>query len=68
MSTSTGRAAAIYHCPFCGEEDLRPHEGSAGAWSCSACARVFTVGLVTVDTSIVPGHQQGAHHHQGSLR
>jgi transposase-like protein len=32
-----------FFCPYCGEEDLRPHEASHGAWECHACARVFTV-------------------------
>jgi ribosomal protein L37AE/L43A len=48
-------AAAIYHCPFCAEEDLRPVEEPRGAWLCRACARVFTVDLVTVDTATIPG-------------
>ena len=48
-------AAAIYHCPFCAEEDLRPVEEPRGAWLCRACARVFTVDLVTLDTSQIPG-------------
>jgi transposase-like protein len=39
---SEERAAPLY-CPYCGEEDLRPHEESHGAWACHACARVFTV-------------------------
>ena len=41
MSNET-RAAPMY-CPYCGEEDLRPHAESHGAWECHACARVFTV-------------------------
>ncbi|MFY1675400.1 hypothetical protein ACN27G_36625 [Plantactinospora sp. WMMB334] len=41
MSGET-RAAPLY-CPYCGEEDLRPHEASHGSWECRACARVFTV-------------------------
>lgn len=36
--------ATPYHCPYCGDEDLRPEEG--GAWLCSACRRVFTVKLI----------------------
>jgi transposase-like protein len=35
--------AVPFFCPYCGEEDLRPHEESHGAWECHACARVFTV-------------------------
>ena len=48
-------STAIYHCPFCAEEDLRPVVEPAGAWACGACARVFTVDLVTVDTTAIPG-------------
>jgi ribosomal protein L37AE/L43A len=32
-----------YYCPYCGEEDLYPHEQAHGAWECHACRRVFTV-------------------------
>ncbi len=41
----TERAAPAY-CPFCGEEDLRPHEHGHGALHCQGCARVFTVHFV----------------------
>jgi ribosomal protein L37AE/L43A len=54
MSGSSGGAAPIYHCPFCAEEDLRPVPEPQGAWSCGACARVFTVGLVRVAEEQVP--------------
>lgn len=50
-----GAAAAIYYCPFCAEEDLRPVEEPRGAWLCRACARVFAVTLATVDTARIPG-------------
>ena len=52
MSRAT---TAIFYCPFCAEEDLRPEAEPAGAWACQASARVFTVGLVTVDTTQIPG-------------
>lgn len=45
---SEARAVPFY-CPFCGEEDLRPHEGADGAhggWHCRACTRVFSLRLV----------------------
>jgi transposase-like protein len=36
-----------FHCPYCGEEDLRPYEtdeGSPhGSWECRACLRAFSV-------------------------
>ena len=47
--------AAVYHCPFCAEEDLWPVEEPQGAWECRACARVFTVTLVKVDAAAIPG-------------
>jgi ribosomal protein L37AE/L43A len=50
----------VYHCPYCGGEDLRPHEEPAGAWLCRSCARVFTVRLVSVDESRIPAHSHTA--------
>jgi hypothetical protein len=43
--------AVPFHCPYCGDEDLRPHEavegGSAhGAWECRACLRAFSLKLL----------------------
>jgi len=32
-----------FYCPYCGDEDLRPHEGSHGAWYCASCARAFAL-------------------------
>ena len=37
--------AVPFHCPYCGDENLRPHEadeGPHGAWECRACLRAFT--------------------------
>ncbi|MEV8593137.1 hypothetical protein [Streptomyces sp. NPDC052012] len=45
--------AAPFYCPYCGDEDLRPHESpqaSHGAWECGACNRAFQLkflGLLT---------------------
>ncbi|RZU50051.1 hypothetical protein EV385_1812 [Krasilnikovia cinnamomea] len=39
---SDARSTPLY-CPYCGDEDLYPHEASHGAWECHSCARVFTV-------------------------
>ncbi|MGW7413649.1 hypothetical protein [Streptomyces sp. NPDC054863] len=33
--------AAPFHCPYCGDEDLRPNESGHGAWECHACNRAF---------------------------
>lgn len=43
--SSENRAAPL-HCPYCGEEDLRPHEAGHGAWECHACTRVFSVKFI----------------------
>ena len=38
---------APFHCPYCGEEQLRPHEvddgPGHGAWECRSCMRAFRV-------------------------
>ncbi|MFI6356956.1 hypothetical protein ACIBJF_30830 [Streptomyces sp. NPDC050743] len=42
--------AAPFYCPYCGDEDLRPHEQGHGAWECGACNRAFQLkflGLLT---------------------
>ena len=42
--------SSVQYCPFCGEEDLHPHESSDrslhAAWECRSCVRVFAVRLV----------------------
>ncbi|UGQ15715.1 hypothetical protein LO772_09285 [Yinghuangia sp. ASG 101] len=46
--------AAPFHCPYCGDEDLRPHEAGHGAWLCGACRRAFTLkflGLVFAENA-----------------
>lgn len=45
-----------FHCPYCADEDLRPHEvtdpatgetsSPAGAWECRACLRAFSLRLI----------------------
>ncbi|MER5640689.1 hypothetical protein ABT095_27540 [Kitasatospora sp. NPDC002227] len=56
--------AAPFHCPYCGDEDLRPSaEGGHGAWECASCRRAFQLrflGLLT-GTSTNGGT---AHEHQ----
>ncbi|GHI44753.1 hypothetical protein AB0F32_30410 [Streptomyces albidoflavus] len=42
--------AAPFHCPYCGDEDLRPGEQGPGGWECAACNRAFQLkflGLLT---------------------
>jgi transposase-like protein len=45
--------AAPFHCPYCGDEDLRPsEEGGHGSWECTSCRRAFQLkflGLLSAD-------------------
>ncbi|MGC4111694.1 MAG: hypothetical protein QM747_14995 [Nocardioides sp.] len=43
--------AVPFHCPYCGDEDLRPHENAdgespPGAWECRSCLRAFSLKLL----------------------
>jgi transcription elongation factor Elf1 len=42
--------AVPFHCPFCGNEDLRPHEAREGSghgtWECRACLRAFYLKMI----------------------
>jgi transposase-like protein len=49
---SDTRAAPLY-CPYCGEEDLRPHEASHGAWECRSCGRVFSVKFLGLSSTVL---------------
>jgi transposase-like protein len=35
-----------FHCPYCGDEDLRPSEEGHGAWECHACLRAFSLKML----------------------
>ncbi len=35
--------AVPFHCPYCGDEDLRPHGATHGDWECRACLRAFSL-------------------------
>ncbi|WP_371482369.1 hypothetical protein [Kitasatospora sp. NBC_00315] len=55
--------AAPFHCPYCGDEDLRPSaEAGHGAWECHSCRRAFQLkflGLLSPadgPTTAAPGH------------
>ena len=32
-----------FYCPYCGEEDIRPHGEKPGEWECGSCRRVWTL-------------------------
>ncbi len=42
--------AVPFHCPYCGDEDLWPHEAaegsSHGTWECRSCLRAFRLGML----------------------
>ena len=49
--------ATAYLCPYCGNDDLRPHEvvdadgnvsSPAGSWECRACLRAFSLKMLTM--------------------
>jgi ribosomal protein L37AE/L43A len=46
QAVSDGERTVPYYCPYCGGEDLRPHEDQHGAWECRECTRVFSVKLI----------------------
>ena len=36
-----------FHCPYCGDENLRPSEEvRTGAWECHACLRAFSLKML----------------------
>jgi len=38
--------AVPFHCPYCGEQDLRPHGVTHGTWECHGCLRAFSLKLI----------------------
>jgi transposase-like protein len=43
--------AVPFHCPYCGDQDLRPFEDAHGdsphgQWECRACLRAFSLKLL----------------------
>jgi transposase-like protein len=42
--------ATPFHCPYCGDENLWPHEGdsadSRGSWECRSCLRAFSLKML----------------------
>jgi ribosomal protein L37AE/L43A len=45
-SAPQGPRGEPFHCPYCGDEDLRPHEDVHGAWECRACLRAFSLKML----------------------
>ncbi|MCW2747658.1 MAG: hypothetical protein JWP10_800 [Nocardioidaceae bacterium] len=38
--------ATPFHCPYCSDEDLRPHGEKHGEWECRSCMRAFRLGYI----------------------
>jgi len=45
--------SVLNHCPYCGDENLWPHEAEdaraqavEGAWECRSCLRAFKVTMI----------------------
>jgi transposase-like protein len=39
----------LNHCPYCGDDNLWPHEAEGaghGAWECRSCLRAFKVTMI----------------------
>ena len=45
---TTGARAVPFHCPYCGDEDLRPHGETHGEWECRSCQRAFKLGFIGI--------------------
>ena len=46
----SGDRGIPFHCPYCGDESLRPSEedsaGQGAAWECHACLRAFSLKML----------------------
>lgn len=40
--------AQPFHCPYCGEQDIRPADEPPGAWKCELCLRTWTLNLISL--------------------
>ena len=45
-TTDQVRHLPVFHCPYCGDEELTPYEGTTPGWVCHACLRAFSVRLI----------------------
>ncbi len=46
--TGAGGRAVPFHCPYCGDEDLRPHGEQHGTWECRSCQRAFSLKFIGI--------------------
>nr|WP_018383181.1 hypothetical protein [Wenjunlia vitaminophila] len=52
----TDQRMTPFHCPYCGEEDLRPSGSGPGTWDCASCARAFRLSFLGL---LAPGRPGG---------
>ncbi|WP_030665238.1 hypothetical protein [Streptomyces rimosus] len=57
--------ATPFHCPYCGDEDLRPSEEGHGAWECGACSRAFRLSFLGLLAEGVAARARQHANHQG---
>ncbi len=55
---SVSSRAVPYHCPYCGETDLWPHEPTG--WECRGCRRAFKVELLGLTPDTRTSREGGA--------
>lgn len=64
--------AVPFHCPYCADEDLRPHGEAHGAWECRSCMRAFKLSFIgqlnptTITTHAQPSTPGAEHHERGT--
>ncbi len=56
--------AAPFHCPYCGDQDLRPSEqGGHGSWECVSCRRAFSLKFLGLLTPPATAHRGATDEH-----
>ena len=46
QTVGRSRQLPVFHCPYCGDEELTPYGEAADGWRCGACLRAFSVRLI----------------------
>ncbi len=60
---SSSARAVPFHCPYCSDEDLRPHGTTHGAWECRSCLRAFNLKFIGQLHPTSPSPHPGAESH-----
>jgi transposase-like protein len=51
--TPTPRHAPPFYCPYCGEENIRPHGQESSEYRCGSCLRVWNLRLIGTTTTAI---------------